>query len=158
MREELDKGIGWIKVGKLNYLSIFSFTLNYCLQRPSIMGALSFPINKKLTSAYYFAAWKAVSNIIKALQRYFRMLLSPFYRSRSWTTKSLPQNHSFQEVMSLESTSADIYSPDLFLLVPFRDHYFHGQGYEILLSDFFLFAFLMSCIWKEGLCLHEIVN
>ena len=36
------------------------------------MGALSFPINKKLTSAYYFAAWKAISNIIKALQQYFR--------------------------------------------------------------------------------------
>ena len=72
MRKELDKGIGWIKVGKLNYLSIFSFTLIYCLQRPSIMGVLSFPINKKLTLAYYFAPWKAVSNIIKALQQYFR--------------------------------------------------------------------------------------
>lgn len=36
------------------------------------MDALSFPINKKLTSTYCFAVCKAISNLIKALQQYFK--------------------------------------------------------------------------------------
>jgi len=91
----------------------------------------SFLVSKKLTQARYFAMGKAVSDLIRSLQQYFKngaIVISQKWKLRPGEGKDLPQNHFFQEVRSLESPPAGACSLDFFS-VPCSDGYFHGHGY-----------------------------
>lgn len=74
---------------------------------------------------------KAVSDLIRSLQQYFKkgaVVSSQKRKLRHGEGKDLAQNHFFHEVMSLKSLPEHACSLDLFS-VPCTDGDFHGRGY-----------------------------